>query len=418
LFFAFASFAFFEGFEPSFQFAHIIETISMVFIFFIPLYLVILTIPHPVQRSLIDSIDQTSKKILITDELGVIKFTNRQIRENQILKSKVLRGMNLADYFEIEFKYSQYEELAFDILNVLSQGQLWREERMLIDAKQKESWFEISILPLESKAAMQFIIEFDDITEKKEREFRIFNLEKFEAISKLSGGLAHELNNILMTSMGYTDLAIIGKNLDEKTLKHLEAIKNSTQQAADIIHQLILYTGNSFMNYEDVNLNVLIIDTIDGLRNTDLLHIEVQIRPDVNIPKIRLDQNLIGQGISNIIQNAIEAMTDQKKKLQISTGVVKIDEHYSSDPYTSFDLEYGEFAFFEVIDNGVGLEEKTIKHIFDPFYTTNFPGRGLGLAVVHGIVRAHGGVIQVKSKIGSGTSMRILLPIEPDETEE
>lgn len=143
-----------------------------------------------------------------------------------------------------------------------------------------------------------------------------------------------------------------------------------------------------------------------SLSKTATLH--YQFSPD--LPGVEADATQLSQIIMNLITNAADALGDKNGVITISTGVVECDRGYLRENYLAEDLPEGRYVYLEVADTGCGMEEETRQRIFDPFYSTKFTGRGLGLAAVLGIVRGHNGTIRVSSELGRGSTFRVLLP--------
>ncbi len=269
-----------------------------------------------------------------------------------------------------------------------------------------------------------------DVTELKEAEAERLKLErqvqhaqKLESLGVLAGGIAHDFNNILMSILGNVDLLETELSEDSEATEHVLEIGTAARRAAELSNQMLAYSGRGRFEIESLDLNDLIEDL------GPLLHAAVskQARLDFDLYNMAVellgDKTQLRQVIMNLVTNASEALGDAGGKIVCRTGVMDCDRALLSKA-TSFmgpdarkGLEEGEYGFVEVRDDGRGMDAVTRHKIFDPFFSTKFMGRGLGMSVVQGIVRGHRGGILIDSKPGEGTRFKILIPLQTDEEE-
>ncbi|MHA2027780.1 MAG: sensor histidine kinase [Candidatus Kariarchaeaceae archaeon] len=252
--------------------------------------------------------------------------------------------------------------------------------------------------------------------DKRKMQEYINRSKRSEALGLVASGMAHEINNNLMKITGYADIALSNANLEEKTKQSIISLKKIASQTGQTINQLLTYTGNTSISSVWIDLNRLLINALDSMRSIIPNTVSVNFDLNHNIPKIHIDQALIKQVVTNLVENAKDAIEDDHGNITISTGISYVEKSDISDSNFEYNLYPGEFVYFEISDTGIGIDPEDYERIFEPFFTTKFIGKGLGLAVVLGILRAHQAVIQVTSEKGEGSSFKILLPVaEPDK---
>jgi len=211
-----------------------------------------------------------------------------------------------------------------------------------------------------------------------------------------------------MGMLGNADLAQLDLPSTHPAQTCLGDIKTAARRAADLCKQLLAYAGMGRFRSEAVNLSALVREMTELLRVTVArAQLELALAPD--LPSVDADPSQMQQIIMNLLTNAADAVGGSGT-ITVATGVQSCDRAYLHSPYLNEDLPEGRYVYLEVSDNGCGMDGTTQHRLFDPFFTTKFVGRGLGLAAVLGIVRAHNGTIKVSSEPGRGSSFRVLLP--------
>jgi signal transduction histidine kinase/DNA-binding NarL/FixJ family response regulator len=241
-------------------------------------------------------------------------------------------------------------------------------------------------------------------------EAQIRHAQKMESIGVLAGGIAHDFNNLLMAILGHASLGI-GEAADgSASREHLLQIEATAQRAADLTNQLLAYAGKGKFVIEQVNLSGL-VEEMGHLLHTAISRKAV-LRYSLarNLPAVEGDPTQLRQVVMNLITNASEALCGEAGEISLTTGVMDADQRLLRETCLENSLQPGSCVFLEVADSGCGMDEDTRQKIFDPFFSTKFAGRGLGLASVLGCVRGHHGAISVTSAPGAGTKFRILLP--------
>jgi PAS domain S-box-containing protein len=255
---------------------------------------------------------------------------------------------------------------------------------------------------------------YRDITEKNRLEAQLAQAQRMEAIGTLAGGMAHNFNNLLMTIQGNASIMLSDVDSTHPHYERLKSIEKGVQRGSRLTRQLLGYSRGGKYEPRPISLNQLVKETSNTFGETRkevVLHRELA----QDLWGIKADQSQIEQSLLNMYVNAAEAMADGGDLFLKTTNVTHKDmkgKSYKAKP--------GNYVLLTVRDTGVGMDKKTIDRIFDPFFTTKGLARstGLGLASVYGIVKAHGGYIDVESKRGQGTTFEIYLPATQKEVKE
>ncbi|MCK5841749.1 MAG: transporter substrate-binding domain-containing protein [Candidatus Sabulitectum sp.] len=240
---------------------------------------------------------------------------------------------------------------------------------------------------------------------RKEMEGRVQHAQKLESLGVLAGGIAHDFNNILMSIRGYTDLAISTVKEEDQAFEYLKKINKSVGIASELSGQMLAYSGKGNFVVETVYLN----DIIEKIK--PMFQVSVSRKVDLvcdqsrDMPCIKVDSTQMEQVILNLVTNASEAIGAGRGTITVTTGKEK-----RVHPNKPEEKEEKDFVFFQVDDTGSGMSNDVIEKLFEPFFTTKFTGRGLGMAVVHGIVEGHNGIIEVHSELGVGSSIKVFIP--------
>jgi len=250
--------------------------------------------------------------------------------------------------------------------------------------------------------------------EKEDRsrlEAQLIQARKMEAIGTLAGGIAHDFNNLLMGIQGYISLMLMGMEKDHPHYEKLKAVENHVQSGAELTMQLLGYARGGRYEMKTTDLNDLIRKTAVMFGRTKR-EITIHERYQQDLSPVDVDRGQMEQVLINLFLNAWQAMPGGGD-LFLETENVLIDDSYVA-PY---EIKVGRYVRLSVIDNGIGMDEATRQRIFDPFFTTKEMGRGtgLGLASVYGIVKGHGGFVNVDSEKGRGSSFHIFLPVSDRE---
>jgi two-component system cell cycle sensor histidine kinase/response regulator CckA len=255
------------------------------------------------------------------------------------------------------------------------------------------------------------ITEIKRAEEQRQRvEMKLQDTQKLESLGVLAGGIAHDFNNLLTGVVGNASLARMELPEISPVIPYLDQIDKAAQHAADLCRQMLAYAGKGRFVLQDINLSALVKETTHLLESSMARGVSLHFNLAANLPAVSADATQLRQIVMNLVINASEAIGAESGNVHISTGLVRVDRAYLDGTVLAPELPEGDYVRLEVTDNGRGMTPDTLAKIFDPFFSTKFTGRGLGLAAVLGIVRGHKGALKVYSEPGKGTSFKILFP--------
>nr|WP_319404510.1 PAS domain S-box protein [uncultured Desulfosarcina sp.] len=244
--------------------------------------------------------------------------------------------------------------------------------------------------------------------EKEALEKQLMQAQKFEALGRLSGGVAHDLNNLLSPILGYSELLLDDFAANDQRKEKIEQINKAGSRARDLVRQLLAFSRRQTLEFKPLNINNVLTDFGKLLQRTIREDIKLSICLSPLMKPIMADIGQVEQVIMNLSVNASDAMPGGGK-LTIETAIAELDENYAS---THPVVNPGEYVMLSFSDTGHGMDEGTRLKIFEPFFSTKGKqGTGLGLATVYGIVKQHKGNIWVYSELGKGTIFKVYLPI-------
>ena len=251
----------------------------------------------------------------------------------------------------------------------------------------------------------------EDITERRTLQAQLAQAHKMEAVGTLAGGIAHDFNNLLTVILGFSELLLIGKNERHPAYDDLQKINQAARSGADLVKRILAFSRKADFNPGPLNLNHAVEQAKELLSRTVPKMIEIKLVLFDGPATVIADQTQVEQVLMNLAVNARDAMPDGGT-LTIETKPVTLDEEYCR---VHVGAEMGDYVMLCVSDTGQGMDNETLNHIFEPFYTTKAlgEGTGLGLAMVYGMVKQHGGYIICYSEPGIGTTFNIYLPVAP-----
>jgi two-component system cell cycle sensor histidine kinase/response regulator CckA len=241
-------------------------------------------------------------------------------------------------------------------------------------------------------------------------EEQMFQTQKLESLGVLAGGIAHDFNNILTGILGHAELAAEEAPPGSPVHDHLSVISEAARRAAERVRQLMAYAGKGPMAVCPLDLNAVVRDAADLAAVSIPKRCELRFEPGMDLPPMEADERQVRQVVTSLIINASEAVGDRPGLIRVRTEAVQFSHHGDSSSGSRTTLPVGRYAAIRVSDTGCGMDEDVKARAFDPFFSTKFAGRGLGLAAVHGIVKAHSGAVEVESHPGRGTEFTVLFP--------
>jgi PAS domain S-box-containing protein len=268
---------------------------------------------------------------------------------------------------------------------------------------------EASVTEIDYRGGRAVLGLLRDITEKKSLKQQLVMAQKLESIGRLSGGVAHDLNNLLTPIIGFGDLVLDGLSAEDENRESVQEILQAAYRARSLVRQLLAFSRRQAMDFRAVDLNRMVEGFRGLLRRAIREDIDLRFLPSPSNPVIRGDPGQLEQVIMNLAVNAQDAMPEGGT-LTIETSEVELDEHYAG---ARPGVTPGRYAALTFTDTGAGMDADTRNHVFEPFFTTKERGKGtgLGLATVYGIVKQHDGNIWAYSEPGEGSTFKCYLPL-------
>ena len=261
------------------------------------------------------------------------------------------------------------------------------------------------------------VVVFRDITEQRLMEEHFQQSQKMESIGRLAGGIAHDFNNLLGGIMGFTELMRDHVEADPELTNYVQTIMNTSERAAELTSKLLTFSRKGMNRKVAIPANDVIRDVEQLLSRTLDKRVEIRLSLAESVPPVLGDRSLLQNALLNLGVNAGDAMP-KGGSLTFSTAAVELDQAFCKEHAGQIDP--GTYVEISVADTGTGIDRETLRHIFEPFFTTKAVGKGtgLGLAMVYGTVRDHGGIVTVESRLGRGTVFHLYLPEQAEPVEE
>jgi two-component system, cell cycle sensor histidine kinase and response regulator CckA len=254
-----------------------------------------------------------------------------------------------------------------------------------------------------------------DVTEFKRNQEQLVAMQKLESLGVLAAGIAHDFNNMLGSIFAEADLALSHLPMESPVRESLDRIGAVATRGSEVLNLMMDYAGgkhdNSKLEADDVSASVVEMREFLKVSISKKAVFETQLADDL-LP-VRANPTQIRRLLMNLLTNASEALEEREGLIRISTSTLEI--HRASRMGAEANLRPGTYAVIEVTDTGRGMTEQEQRKIFDPFFTTKSAGRGLGLSAVQGMLRSHGGTIEVFSEPGRGSTFKVFLPCEPKQ---
>jgi two-component system, cell cycle sensor histidine kinase and response regulator CckA len=365
------------------------------------------------QRRLATAVEQVAEAIVITDAQGNIQYVNPACERITGYTREEFIGEKPSLLKSDDYDVAFYEKL----LETLSKGESWagRLSKKRKDGTPYEEDVTISPVRDTSDRIINFVGIMREVTQEVLLQKQLIQAQKMEAVGTLSGGIAHDFNNLLQVILGYSELLLAEKREDDSEYADLSKIFQAGKSGAELVQRLLTFSRKVEPNPIPLNLNRRILQVEKLLRRSIPKMIGIQMDLSDDLAEIHADPIQMEQVLMNLAVNARDAMPD-RGKLTVGTKNVMLDEEYCR---VHAGAKPGEYVLLTVSDTGHGMDKATIEHIFEPFYTTKELGRGtgLGLAMVYGIVKQHGGYISCYSEVGHGTSFNIYLPAIESQVE-
>lgn len=355
-------------------------------------------------------VETTKDGVCLTDGKGIVEFVNEPMtlllgrNKAKIVGNRFVE--NFAEGQEIPGEFEVREDAEFNFSFTNFPGDV----KYVVVSK--------TVLRRADGYATGILHIFSDVTEirlledtNKRNEAQLRHAQKLESLGVLVGGVAHDFNNLLMPILGYVDL-IKQRTVDDFVVTdYLDRMQLAGGKLADLCNQMLTYSGKGHFVETVIDLNEQVHEMQDLVRASIPRNLSVDYFILNKVPAIRADASQVNQVLMNLLINASESMSQKPSgAIKVTTGVQYLDGSQNSSLHFGDSLRAGNYVYFEVQDEGVGISEEDQARLFEPFYTTELTGRGLGMAVVYGIVKAHLGAVEVTSEVGTGTTIRVYFP--------
>ena len=250
-----------------------------------------------------------------------------------------------------------------------------------------------------------------DVHDRRENEEKLVHSAKLESLGVLAGGIAHDFNNILVGILGNASMLeeFVADGTDGRII--LERVIQSSERAAQLVHQMLAYSGRGQFVVEPLDLSSHVGQIVTLVHASIPKNISIELRLQAGLPLILADAAQMQQLTMNLVINAAESMSPHGGAVVVSTEARMVDGPIPGRNMTGENVAPGQYVVLTVEDQGAGMDAATLARIFDPFFTTKFTGRGLGLAAVLGIVRGQKGAVTVDTAVGKGSTFRVLFPV-------
>ncbi len=358
------------------------------------------------RTQLVAAIEQAAEGIVIIDKEEKILYANPAFER---ISSSHMPGILGQSLYGLE---RDYHDLSFrnGIRGCLHTGQIWYGHLAGRSGAMGSFEVEASISPVRSVdgSIINCVVIERDVTNEARLEKQLIQAQKMEALGTLAGGIAHDFNNILSIVIGYADLALLESTDVHKMKRYMQDVRKAACRAKELVDQILAFSRQGEHERRPISIGTVAEETLKLLRASLPSSIEIQQRI-VSESMVLADSTQMRQVIMNLCANAGHAMREHGGTLEVSVTDVELDQEFVVRHPAVFP---GPYVRLSVCDTGHGMDPATLERVFDPYFTTKGPGEGtgLGLAVVHGIVEGHGGMVTVYSEPGVGTSFHVYLP--------
>ncbi|MBS3817899.1 response regulator [bacterium] len=368
------------------------------------------------QARLAAALEQAMEGVLVVNCRRVIQYVNPSVERIIGIQGKEIKGKKL-DVLGFTKKNPQKFQ---DMKKAIQKDESWNGR---IDHKiegNQELKIDISLSPIlrkeKSTQQNEYVIILRDVTEEWKFQEKLQQRQKLEALGTLAGGVAHDLNNILMPIIVNTELVQSYLSGESPVRDYLDQIQEAAKRGKGLVKQIVSFSRQKIQEFKPLRLDTVLKEGIKLVQSSLPSHIK--IKRNIHSPCfVKADPTQIHQVVVNLCGNAADAMKEKSGTIRVSLQEMKLNP---GETASHLGLEPGNYVNLRVSDSGPGMDQKTLKQAFDPFFTTkNGKGTGMGLAVVHGIVKSHHGTITVQSRKGKGTTFDVYLPsISLGEEEE
>ncbi|MEW6288649.1 MAG: cache domain-containing protein [Thermodesulfobacteriota bacterium] len=366
-------------------------------------------------RAMLSSIVNSMPSILVgVDQDGrVIQWNHEAEKQTGITAAAALGGM----LSEVLPQLAGQKE---NIRQAIEERQPKKTTRVVDQRDGKSRYADIIVYPLIGEAVAGAVIRIDDVTEQVDAETektklltQLQHAQKMEAIGALASGIAHDFNNILTPILGYADMIRNETPEDSHVCAYLTAVLSAGNRAKDLVSQILSFSRQREQERQPVHIHLIVKEALKLLRASIPTTIDIQTDIDQKCCQVLADPSQIHQIVMNLCTNSYHAMRATGGVLAVSLAPIDIGPEDAKN--ISPDLDPGPYVHLAIKDSGHGMDHMTMERIFEPYFTTKKEGEGtgLGLSVVHNIVKSHGGHVTAASELGKGATFHVYLPRLP-----
>lgn len=367
-------------------------------------------------------LDNSPVAIIYTDTRRVIRRVNPEVARLSGYLPEEMIGRSSRNIFTCQEQFDAFGELAYPII---MEGGMYETEQLFCRKDGTKMLCRVkgrSVVKDDVTRGVIWIIE--DITRSREEERekllltqQLEQMQRYKSLNVMAGAVAHHFNNIMMAVQANLELTERQLPVSSKERKMVGQALKAAQRAGSISSSMLTYVGRHQPDKRMGDLSLLARETAATLDVNSGTRIAMRLQLDDDPAICAFDPGQMRQVLLNLLVNAEEAIGASPGLITIATGRSREEMVGLPTPFRERNLGRGQYVYCEISDSGCGMKQETITRIFDPFFSTKLTGRGLGLAVVVGIVKAHDGALTVKSMPGQGTTIRILLP-DPEKDKE
>jgi signal transduction histidine kinase len=360
--------------------------------------------PQPISVLIIEDSEEDADLVLLELRRGGFAPTYRRVDTPQDLRLALEEGnwdLVLSDFsmpcFTMPKALEMVQERGLDIPFLIVSATIGEEAAVEAMRAGARDYILKDRLGRLVPAVRRELKEIEARRERRDLEEQLRQAQKLESLGLLAGGVAHDFNNLLTGILGNASLVLEMLSPPEPERSMLEDVVRASERAAELTRQLLAYAGKGKFVVQPVHLSEVVREISQLVRSSIPRRVELKMDLPAELPLVEADPSQMQQLVMNLVINAAEAVGEQIGTVELTTSVRYMDSG-------------GVSVCLKVCDTGCGMDESTRAQIFDPFFTTKFTGRGLGLAAVQGIVRSHGGSIQVNSRPECGSTFEVCLP--------
>lgn len=361
--------------------------------------------------------NNTPAFIFVKDLAGRYVHVNRQFEALVDRGDSEVRGKTDYDFFSTEIA----DALTRNDQLVVQNGQPVKDEEQVPGPEGIRTYLTVKF-PLRNRNGEIYAIcgIATDVSDRKRAEEEKLLLEqqfqqsqKLESLGVLAGGIAHDFNNILAVIAGHCSLTRLQPEAAEK---HIAPIEKAVERAAELCRQMLAYAGKAQFVQTQVHMGALVDEMVKMLRATISKNVSINLDLEPDLPCISGDASQLRQIVMNLIINASEAIGEAHGEIGVKLAKTVISPGQTVQNHQGKLIPAGYYVCLEVSDSGCGMNDETKSRIFEPFYSTKFTGRGLGMSAVLGILTAHRGELQLTSHPGQGTTFQVYLPVPSSQS--